>query len=458
MGDKTEVAPPDVVSVENSAAVGKSAEAIAAAVAAAARQSPSAVIACRGVLNARLVADAQLFSGAADAAAPAVQVGVLPEQAKWGGVDPPALRGALTASLPSHYHVVLQWARDGTPEHMDVYAVPANASAEKKEEDFDATLVAGLDAVMKSACGDNVEALSERASGDKVESFTNQLQTVDAEEEQGNSEAAADAEDKALAEAKKIWAAGKHRAAVLALLAAKLRLSSDELTPSNADESSFAEFGGNSFVAMQTVGAVRAIFGVAVPVFELLTKSFGAFADSVTAKAATGSSVSGSASASKEGAWLSVVDDSSGRKAAPTFVFFPQAGSSPKQYAPLFTALRKQLGPRGGSRYLFLEPPGRDARSDEPNETDCAAFVAQTVGALKPYLVGAKALADGPTVFIGDSWGAIAAFASAHELREREFVVVPLALLLWGGGINHQSSIISLPLPLRTASSVLLLD
>jgi hypothetical protein len=87
MGDKTEVAPPDVVSVENSAAVGKSAEAIAAAVAAAARQSPSAVIACRGVLNARLVADAQLFSGAADAAAPAVQVGVLPEQAKWGGVD-----------------------------------------------------------------------------------------------------------------------------------------------------------------------------------------------------------------------------------------------------------------------------------------------------------------------------------------------------------------------------------
>ena len=84
--------------------------------------------------------------------------------------------------------------------------------------------------------------------------------------------------------------------------------------------------------------------------------------------------------------------------------------------------------------------------------------MAQTVGALKPYLVGAKALADGPTVFIGDSWGAIAAFASAHELREREFVVVPLALLLWGGGINHQSSIISLPLPLRTASSVLLLD
>jgi surfactin synthase thioesterase subunit len=30
--------------------------------------------------------------------------------------------------------------------------------------------------------------------------------------------------------------------------------------------------------------------------------------------------------------------------------------------------------------------------------------------------VGAKAIALGPTVFIGDSWGAIAAFAAAHEL------------------------------------------
>ena len=228
---------------------------------------------------------------------------------------------------------------------------------------------------------------------------------------------------------------------MLALLAAKLRLSSDELTPSNADESSL-----RSSAATFTLPADRRRRAGHLrrrrARVRALTKSFGAFADSVTAKAATGSSVSGSASASKEGAWLSVVDDSSGRKAAPTFVFFPQAGSSPKQYAPLFTALRKQLGPRGGSRYLFLEPPGRDARSDEPNETDCAAFVAQTVGALKPYLVGAKALADGPTVFIGDSWGAIAAFASAHELREREFVVVPLLCCGEGASIiNHQSSL-----------------
>ena len=130
MGDKTEVAP-DVVSVENSAAVGKSAERSRRQWRRrpASRPPPSS---CFRVCSTRLVADAQLFSGAADAAAG--RAGGRAPRAGQVGSRPPALRGALTASLPSHYHVVLQWARDGTPEHMDVYAVPANASAEKKRK------------------------------------------------------------------------------------------------------------------------------------------------------------------------------------------------------------------------------------------------------------------------------------------------------------------------------------
>ena len=43
------------------------------------------------------------------------------------------------------------------------------------------------------------------------------------------------------------------------------------------------------------------------------------------------------------------------------------AGSSPKQYAAVFTELRKYVK---HGRYLFVQPPGRDARADEPNETD----------------------------------------------------------------------------------------
>ena len=96
-----------------------SATALTAALATLAAASPRAVVACHGILNARLSADALLASGAEDAPAPAVEVGV----GVAGGIDPAVLRAALRAALPNH-HVVLQWARDGTAEHMDAYALP----------------------------------------------------------------------------------------------------------------------------------------------------------------------------------------------------------------------------------------------------------------------------------------------------------------------------------------------
>jgi len=75
-----------------------SATTLAAALAALAAASPRAVVACHGILNARLSADALLASGAEDTPAPAVEVGV----GVAGGIDPAALRAALRAALPTH--------------------------------------------------------------------------------------------------------------------------------------------------------------------------------------------------------------------------------------------------------------------------------------------------------------------------------------------------------------------
>ena len=420
LGPKPEQ-PLDVHSIpESDVAARASAASVASRLAALATASPESVVACHGLLNARLAADALLLAGVEDAPAPAVQVGV----GAGGGIDPPALRDALKEALPG-YHVVLQWARSGKAEQMDVYAIPTvpsepfpvlrkrhskETASRLHEAGVEAMaprlLAAGLAAVMRCACEPlGISSLVERASGAKVESFTNQLQTVDESSSGGAS--AADSEA-ALGEAKRQWdaatsAADKH-AAVLALLGAKLGLSA----PASPTDS-FSSLGGNSFVAMQTIGAVKGNLGVAVPIFELLTKTFGAFADTVVTKASGGKA--------DRADWVSLVDESYkygklAANSAPTFVFFPQAGSSPKQYAPLFKQLQKRCHV---GRFLFIQPPGRDARADEPNETDVAAFVRQSVEALKPYLIGADSK-DGPTCFIGDSWGAIAAFATAHEL------------------------------------------
>ena len=89
---------------------------------------------------------------------------------------------------------MLQWARDGSAEHMDVYALP---SAHEPT-----TLAAGLAAVMRSACEIvGQAALVERASNEAgLESFTNQLSTVD------DSSAAGGGNNEALLhEARTLW-------------------------------------------------------------------------------------------------------------------------------------------------------------------------------------------------------------------------------------------------------------
>jgi len=54
----------------------------------------------------------------------------------------------------------------------------------------------------------------------------------------------------------------------------------------------------------------------------------------------------------------------------------------------------------------------------EPNETDIDAYVEHICGALRPKLVGPGAI-EGDVVFVGDSWGSLAAYTVAQRLREQ---------------------------------------
>jgi len=380
-------APLPLAALPAEASQGSAAE-VAAAIAAAADGAGAAVVAAHGIKNARLTADRLLVEGLADAVAPAVQRGA----GDGGGVDPYDLRAALATALPDH-HVVLTWARDGQVDCMDAYAFPREA------------MVPGLAAV--EACA--TEGMRDRLTAPDldIESFVNQTESMDGPAKKSDQD-----DENAVRDARKLWDAGEKKAAVLRLVGAKLGLPA-EATLSEAK--TFSDMGGNSFAAMGAIGALREAFGVSVPVFELLTLPFGEFAASAVAKASDTSGTGGWVveSMPHTGAFRSVTDNETPH--LPTFVFFPMAGGSPKQYAQVYMALRQDVP---HARCLFVQPPGRDARSGEDNESNMTNYVAKIVAALAPKLTGRESL-NGRVVFIGDSWGSLAAFSVAHELRER---------------------------------------
>jgi len=383
-----------LVHVADAAVARQPAAAIAQAMAAEAAKSAgrAAVVACRGVPNARLTADKLLVDGVRDAVAPAVQVGA----GDGGGICPAELREALAEVLPEH-HVVLTWSREGVVDAMDVYAFPKHH------------MVAGLRAVEADAVAPCLDQLLE-ADLD-LETFVNKAGSMDEDEAKKRD---ADAEAAALREAKKAWEAGSRKEAVLKVIAAKLGLAAQDGGAGLSEGQTFSDLGGNSFAAMGAIGALREAFGISAPVFELLTLPFGQFAQSAVEKAQADSSGEAAwvvESTPVRGVFRSVSDAHA--PLLPTFVFFPMAGGSPKQYAHVYMALRKDVP---HARCLFVQPPGRDARASERNETDIEAYTAQLCAVLKPKLVGPGAV-EGPTVFIGDSWGSLAAYSVAHRLR-----------------------------------------
>mmetsp|Transcript_12212 Transcript_12212/g.36734 ORF Transcript_12212/g.36734 Transcript_12212/m.36734 type:complete len:1251 (+) Transcript_12212:1-3753(+) len=388
------VEPRPLVEVPSSAAA--SAHELAAAFASAAATAPGAALGSFGLDNGRLTADEALVSGGCDAEAAAVEVGVGPH----GGVCPEEVRVALEEALPAH-HAVVTWARNGARSQLDAYAVPR------------ASLRAGLRAVeLSAAAALSAEAL---AAPFDAERATNAVKTADAKK-QGNylSEAL-------LNELKEKWSggdAGTKKAAVMALVVSFLGVSSDGVLPGDT----FAQHGGNSFLAMSIVASLREVFGACVSVFVVLTEPF---ADIASLVVASTDSRPGSPSGDGSSQWVVKRRCSRGRKQlpllemrleapSPSFVFFPMAGGSPEQFAPLFVALAR-VTPR--ATCYFVQPPGRGAREGEPHAATIEQYTLPIVDAIAEHL---PQMRHGPCVFVGDSWGSVAALLVAQALHARE--------------------------------------
>ena len=159
---------------------------------------------------------------------------------------------------------------------------------------------------------------------------------------------------------------------------------------------------------------------VSVPVFALMTEPFGRFA--AAALDATDSSTDEEDAGSE---WV-VVKKPIHRKQrlvfnslapqhrppSPSYVFFPMAGGSPRQFAATYLTLSK-LQPT--STFYFVQPSGRDARSSEPHASSIDAFCAPIIAMLTKHQ---RQLRNGPCIFVGDSWGSIAALNVAHALQK----------------------------------------
>lgn len=236
-----------------------------------------------------------------------------------------------------------------------------------------------------------------------MESFTNVIESAKTTKEDSD-------ETVNVGEVKKQWATGDpkvRRNVVFSLIGRKLGLT--ELDPSH----DFTNCGGNSFGAMRIIGQLRTLFGIAVPVFTLMTESFGDFADAALQAA----DPSAAAAAAKDTPALVVRGSSQKstvapelRPPSPSYVFFPMAGGTSRQFAATYVALRKE---QPDATFYFVQPAGREARAGESHADSIEAYCGPVVQALTAH---EAALRNGPSVFVGDSWGSIAALVVAHDL------------------------------------------
>jgi len=306
---------------------------------------------------------------------------------------------------------------------MDLYALPLGAGV---------SLISGLQAVMNDAVA-LIPSAELKAGSANPESLTNQLSSVD-------EETTKDVSANDLREVKSLWEEGKRVDAVMRLVGQHLGHTGD-LDPSDDFKSS----GGNSFIAMKLVGDIRKEFGVSAAVFELLTLSFLDFAKSVVTKSKL--------EQTEEAEWIveQKGKEFHANKPCPTFVFFPQAGSSPRQYAEVGTELTNVACPQ--ARCLYIQPPGRDGRASEPNIVDIEEYIKETSAVLRPYLVGGHKN-QGPVVFVGDSWGSIACFCTLHMLRDTDGFV-PTHVVISG---DASPSLASVQMGLGSHSDVRMAD
>ncbi|EOD20938.1 hypothetical protein EMIHUDRAFT_207972 [Emiliania huxleyi CCMP1516] len=247
-----------------------------------------------------------------------------------------------------------------------------------------------------------------------AERATNAVKTADAKK-QGNylSEAL-------LNELKEKWSggdAGTKKAAVMALVVSFLGVSSDGVLPGDT----FAQHGGRFSLA-----AFR-VFGACVSVFVVLTEPF---ADIASLVVASTDSRPGSPSGDGSSQWVVKRRCSRGRKQlpllemrleapSPSFVFFPMAGGSPEQFAPLFVALAR-VTPRATCYFYTLPIVDAIAEHLPQMRHGPCVFVGDAWGAGVEASTRTGGGARCGVVPVGDSWGSVAALLVAQALHARE--------------------------------------
>lgn len=383
------------------------------------------VYACLNIPNQRLYSDFLLANGDDDSIEYASNIGVKPSK----------LRQVVQEWFPTK-HVVLTWSRDLGDDGesffddkflvnsylccMDLYLVPKKTRKLK---------VAGLQAVSRFALGPHeefVEKMTNRSLSKKhrtmnLESCINEVVDSAANPSHDSAHDPKVAIDLAKSHAER----GEYRIAVYLLISSALGLHLDEFTntlesDADLDKLTFEELGGNSFIAMKLIGNMRAALGAAPAVFKILTEPLMTFvAESIK--------VIKSSRSAHDGEWMVhlQVPGKSGSVAsdAPIVVFFPTAGGSPKVFAHTFSELRKLVPAMGneGLELYIAQPPGRDARAEEPNLTNFDKLVEKYSDALmKPLSLGVSNTSKKRKVIMcGDSLGSVVCWAIAQEFYRR---------------------------------------
>jgi amino acid adenylation domain-containing protein len=359
-----------------------------------------------------------------------------------GGVKPAALRAAMEQALPQ-WHLVLTWSR-GTGQgkrwsdeelassriaSMDLYAIPKAPFHSK---------MAGLNAITHHCLElhPELESLvkSKAACTAALENFISEIPSV---KQTGDSKTFSSEESEAAAVA--CLDQGDFEGAVHNLVAGSLSMCPKHLVSelNSQPSTTYQELGGNSFMGMKLIGRMRDALGNGSTVFTLLSEPLEAFI-----KESVHLLKNGTAASSDRCYVRKETEGSEGSVAlnAPTVVFYPSGGASPKAFANTATEIFKVFGAqKEGGVTLIAQLPGREERSDEENTTDWRALVESMATSLATHLKLDQGPCEAPVVMAGDSLGALLVWEVTHELQKR-YAFLPKHIVVSGNPSPHLSS------------------
>lgn len=375
-------------------------------------QKDETVFAALNIPNQRLLSDHLVAASKRDDLAYATEsVGIKPSQ----------LREALVTAFPNH-HLVLTWSRDIGDDtqlvdaelaSMDAFLVPARDRISK---------LAGLRGISKFTLLPHKDFTANLTSRSDFERC---ISNVPSQKNSSSSNDFSSAGDTAKAYLEK----GDIKAAVETMVACSLGHTREaflDMLQDQPEDITFEELGGNSFMAMKLILQLRSNLGAAPAVFKLLTEPLGSFLqDGVRTIQRNRESGLGEWIVQRE------IKGSSSND-APVIIFFPTAGGSPKVYAKTYSHLKSLVKEHlpSGAKILLAQPPGRDARANEPNCTDYDELVTKYTNAIVQTLGNLSS--SNKVVMCGDSLGSITCWSVAQELRQRFPDFAPIHMVVSG--------------------------